>query len=337
MAARLLKVVEDPMSYLFGPINSERLGRSLGVDLIPHKICNFDCIYCECGRTTAKVNQRGSFVKLDLLLEEFDQYLSTQGEEGFDVVTLTGSGETTLESQLGRIVWAVRHRTSKPVAVLTNGSLMSDLTVQMDLALADIVLPSLDAAIPGVFQKVDQPMPWITVENVILGMIDFRNNYPNVQFWLEVLLVDGVNDQPEHLQVLKKAIEVIKPHRVHVMTVSRPPAYPGVRAVAQDRLREIQGYLCPENSDKESLGDVKDSKTSQEFGGKIPQRTDSENFFEVLKRRPCSLEDLIWITGLNQDQVQIKLKPFVENGLLKRMEHEGKYFYTYRRVQKTIS
>jgi wyosine [tRNA(Phe)-imidazoG37] synthetase (radical SAM superfamily) len=201
---------------------------------------------------------------------------------------------------------------------------MNDPTVQMDLGLSDIVLPSLDAADSSEFQSVNQPAPWIAVENVILGMMDFRNHYPNVQFWLEILIVDGVNDQPQHLEALKKAIEVIKPHRVHVMTVSRPPAYLGVKAVTQDRLREIQNFLWPE---------CVDLKSPPGFNSFTPRGIlKSEEIFDILKRRPCSLNDLVRMMGLKEEEVQRKLKPFLENGLLRLIEHEGTIFYTYRRV-----
>lgn len=298
------------MKYLFGPVNSGRLGRSLGIDLIPYKICNFDCVYCECGMTPMKrIKGRGRFVKLPLLMQEVEDYISDQSEDGFDVVTLTGSGETTLERQLGKIIQYLHTQISKPVAVLTNASLMIEPDVQEDLALADIVLPSLDAAVPSVFKKVDQPAPWITVENIILGMIDFRNKYPLVQFWLEVLLVEGVNDQEENIQSLKKAIKLIRPHRVDVMTVTRPPAYASVKAIPEEKLKAIQKELSPEGC------------------GEVKRRSDGRNYqsfnkiLEMVKRRPCLIEDMPQKLGLKEEEL---LEGF------KTVFYEGKQFLCYR-------
>lgn len=315
------------MGYLFGPVQSKRLGISLGVDVIPHKICNFDCVYCECGKTITKVNRRGHFVRLDALLKEFDAYLFNFGDEGFDVLTLTGSGETTLEIQLKEIIEGLRQRTQKPIAVLTNASLITDPQVQEALASADIVLPSLDAAHPDTFRKVDRPHPWITVENIILGLFDFKKNYPKVQLWLEILMVEGLNDTQEEIESLKRVIALIHPDRVHVGTVTRPPAYPEFQAISEEKLSRIQNLLSPESS--------LFANHPSWLKKKQVQHQDEEEVFnrvlETLKRRPCPLEELKLVSGgISERCLQEKLTAMIQQGLLEKIEKDQQTFFVYR-------
>ncbi|MBI1884179.1 MAG: radical SAM protein [Chlamydiae bacterium] len=321
------------MGYLFGPVYSSRLGWSLGVDVIPHKICNFDCIYCECGKGTLWVNRRGHFVQLGRLIEEFENYLEEQGKNYFNVVTITGSGEPTLEIQLGRVIDEIKKRLSKPVAVLTNGSWMRNEDVQKDLALADIVLPSLDAVSPEVFKKVDQPCSGIEVESIISGMIDFRQKYAEIQFWLEILMVSGVNDSPEEIHLLKKVIDRIKPHQVHVGTVTRPPAYPEAKPLSQERLREIQAFIVP--SGQQFLWPVSLFSDAQErsFPRCKQDRTGHDvNFqmvLETVKRRPCSLNQLVSLTHGSEDDLLQELNRWCEEGKLIRKKYEGQEFFAW--------
>lgn len=312
---------KTPISYLFGPVYSSRLGYSLGIDLIPHKICNYDCVYCECGRTTTRFNQRVPFVNIERLTQELETYLSTKSEKIFDVVTVTGSGEPTLELHLKEVLLKIRELTPKPIAVLTNGSLISEPEVQQALALADIVLPSLDAATPDVFQKIDHPLPWLGIDSIVLGMIEFREKHPNVKFWLEILFIEGVNDGETHLQCLKKTIDLIRPHHVHIVTATRPVAYPEAQPVSQEKLREIRQYLWPYPEPHLPSHSVPRLKPI------LPTEFITE-ILEILKRRPLSVEELEKITGLSQKDLMAKLAPYVEQGKIRTTLHNSRLFYT---------
>jgi len=125
------------MTYIFGPVPSRRLGRSLGVDLVPFKTCTYDCIYCQLGRTTNKTAERREWVPLNEVLAELQDKLATKP----DYITLSGSGEPTLYSRLDDLIDRIRSMTDVPVAVLTNGSLLWQKEVRRQLMDAHLVIP----------------------------------------------------------------------------------------------------------------------------------------------------------------------------------------------------
>ncbi len=144
------------LKYIFGPVLSRRLGRSLGVDLVPYKTCTFDCIYCDIGKTTCKTTSRQSYVSPEKIKGELELYLSALDKKP-DYITLSGSGEPTLHRNIGEILHRIKDLTSIPLAVLTNGSLFSLEEVREALAGADVVIPSLDAVSEVTFRG-DFPM-----------------------------------------------------------------------------------------------------------------------------------------------------------------------------------
>jgi len=161
--------------YVYGPVPSRRLGLSLGVDIVPPKICTLDCIYCQIGRTTQKSTERRDFLDIALVLAELRDRLA----EGVvaDYITIGGSGEPTLNSRLGELIDGIREMTRIPIAVLTNGTLLYRPDVRADCAKADVVLPSLDAGDATVFNKVNRPAPDISIEKLVGGLRQFREEY----------------------------------------------------------------------------------------------------------------------------------------------------------------
>lgn len=161
--------MSENLQHVFGPVPSRRLGRSLGVDLVPFKTCTYDCIYCQVGRTTCKTMERKEWVPMDLVLDELEGKLACRP----DYVTLSGSGEPTLHSRLGEIIEQIQAMTDVPVAVLTNGWLLWQPQVRAELALADMVLPSLDAGDPTKFNFINRPHPSLSFDRVVEGLIAF--------------------------------------------------------------------------------------------------------------------------------------------------------------------
>ena len=235
MDSRLL-----PPKYLFGPLNSRRLGLSLGVDIIPPKTCPLNCIYCEVGRTTRLTLLRKEYVPSDAVVREVHDAL--EGYPHLDHITFSGSGEPTLNSALGLMIAQIKNQTAIPVAVLTNGVLLSEKDVRQDLMKADVVLPSLDAASIEAFHCINRPHPRLNLFRIIDGLIEFRQEYSG-KIWLEILFVRGVNDSPQELERLKWAVEMILPDKVQIHTVSRPPAEIGLQPVTLQFLESAREFF----------------------------------------------------------------------------------------------
>ena len=207
------------MEYLFGPVLSRRLGLSMGVDLLPFKTCNLDCIYCELGRTTCLANCRDRFVQPDKVIRE----IRAKKNDGFDHLTFAGSGEPTLSADLGDLIRISKEIVDTPVAVITNSTLFTSERVRKEVASADIVLPSLDAATQGTFKAINRPAPGLRIEDIIEGLRLFRKEFSG-EIWLEVMLVKDVNDH--EAEMIANAANSINPDRIQLNTVIRPPAEP---------------------------------------------------------------------------------------------------------------
>jgi wyosine [tRNA(Phe)-imidazoG37] synthetase (radical SAM superfamily) len=228
------------MKYIFGPVPSRRLGFSLGVDIIPIKTCTLDCIYCQVGKTTCKTIERKEYVSPEKVLAELKEVLRT-GKK-IDYITLSGNGEPTLNSKIGEIIRGINGISSLPVAVITNGTLLSDINVREELLPADLVMPSLDAATQETFEKIDRPHQSLKIEDIVEGMAEFRKIYKG-KFWLEIMLVKGINDNQDELNALKKVIGKINPDKVQLNTPIRPTCEKGVEILTQERLLQIKEFF----------------------------------------------------------------------------------------------
>jgi len=266
--------------YLFGPVPSRRLGLSLGVDIVPFKICTLDCIYCQVGRTTRKTIERKDYVPVEPVLDELKKRL-VQGLRA-DFITISGSGEPTLNSRLGELIDGIKEITDIPVAVLTNGTLLYRQDVQADCAKADVVVPSLDAGDDQVFRKINRPHANISIEKLIDGLCAFRNEFDG-QIWLEVFFIDGFNADIGQIAKIKAAIERICPDKIQLNTAVRPTTEAGLKKVAAVKLEAIAKEL----GDKcEVVADF----SPRHCGKNIESK--AEDVLSILKRRPCSLNDI---------------------------------------------
>lgn len=235
------------MRYVFGPVPSRRLGKSLGIDPVPVKTCNFSCVYCQLGRTRPLVIERREYLPADEIITEVEETLAGCGAGSIDWVTFVGSGETTLHSRLGWMIERVKGITSLPVAVITNGSLLWDAGLRAELAAADAVLPSLDAADEATFKLINRPHQSLTLEQYVEGMAAFRRSYRG-RLWLEIMLVGGLNDSEETLLDLAGAVRHIHPDEVQINVPTRPPAEEWVvppDGPALERAISILGEAAP--------------------------------------------------------------------------------------------
>jgi wyosine [tRNA(Phe)-imidazoG37] synthetase (radical SAM superfamily) len=287
--------------YLYGPVPSRRLGRSLGIDIVPHKVCTYDCIYCQVGETTEKTLLRKEYVPVEEVLGEVKAFLSN-GKTSVDHLSLSGSGEPTLHSKIHSILMGIKWMTSIPVAVLTNGSLLFKEEVREGLLLSDIVLPSLDAVSPEVFSRINRPDEGLVIEKVIEGLIEFRKCYQG-QIWLEILFCKGVNDHEEELLRMKKTVDRIEPDRIHLNTVVRPPSVQGALPLGVKEMEEIRAFF----GEKASIISEFDRHLLP-----LPEREIRDEILRILRRRPLSLTDLSKWMGISQMELKRHLRMMVK-------------------------
>jgi wyosine [tRNA(Phe)-imidazoG37] synthetase (radical SAM superfamily) len=302
--------------HLYGPVPSRRLGRSLGIDLVPPKICTYDCVYCQVGRTTEKTLQRKEYIPTEEVSEEVRDFLST-GEASVDHFSLSGSGEPTLHSKVGLIIKGIKGVSPIPVAVLTNGSLLYLDEVRDDLLQADLILPSLDAVSKEVFARINRPHKGISVEKVIEGLVEFRKVYQG-QIWLEILFCKGMNDGRDELRQMKKAIDRIQPDRIHINTVVRPPTEPWAAPLNLEEMEKIQAFF----GDKASIISEFDRHPLS-----LPEINVKEEIFRILKRRPLSLVDLSQRMAIPREELEATMQPMVEEGKIRTRRFGDSVYY----------
>ncbi len=289
------------MGYLFGPVLSRRLGLSMGVDLLKHKTCNLDCVYCELGRTSCLTVCRDRFVPPEKVLQE----IRARKDEPFDHLTFAGSGEPTLSLDLGRIVAEARETVSAPVAVITNSTLLTSPTVRKEVAAADIVLPSLDAASAGAFQAINRPAPGLGIEEIIRGLRDFRLEFSG-EIWLEVMLVKGINDREAEL--IARAAESTEPDRIQLNTVVRMPAE-SVEPLSEE------GMLA-------MLDVFPGAELIPDWDWSVPAGI-RDQLLNLLSSEPCTLEEICGRLDLTSSDAIKYCKIMERDGLISRRLQGG--------------
>ncbi len=211
------------MKYVYGPVPSRRLGQSLGVDPLPLKTCNWNCVYCQLGRTRPVVNERKDYAPPQEILAQVREARAMHKPGQADWVTFVGSGEPTLHANVGWLIRQVKALTDLPIAVITNGSLLYLPQVREELAVVNTVMPSLDAGTARLYRQINRPHPKATFERLLEGLIAFRRGYSG-KLWIEVMLVRGLNDGEEALRDIAAALRRIQPDQVHINLPTRPPA-----------------------------------------------------------------------------------------------------------------
>jgi wyosine [tRNA(Phe)-imidazoG37] synthetase (radical SAM superfamily) len=281
------------MHHVFGPVPSRRLGISLGLDIIPYKTCSLDCLYCECGRTTLRTCQRRRFGEPEAILAELREALAAIPH--LDFISFSGSGEPTLNSDLGFLIGEIRKTAPCRVAVLTNGTLLHLPEVRSDLLAADVVLPSLDAATPAGFLRINQPCGELGIDRIIDGLASFRREYRG-EIWLEVFFLEGINTADAEIDALYAAVKRIGPNRVQLNTLDRPPAYPGVQAPSLSFLEEVRGKWS--DLPVEIIKRIRQRREISAFNRDLER-----SILDTIRRRPLTLEDLTAVTGMTRQQL----------------------------------
>ena len=304
------------MKYIFGPVPSRRLGSSLGIEVVPHKICNFDCLYCEVGKTNKLTIKRDRYINIEEMLNEF-KIKYTQFQSHIDVITITGAGEPTLNSDLQKIIQEIKKISKHPVALLTNSTMIDNKDVQDALMEIDILVPSVDAISIDIVEKLNKPHKKLDWEKVLDALQHFSHKYQGDMF-IEILLVKGLNDTYQELSKIAEYINKLKYTKVQLNTVYRPPAYTETKGLADKELLEIMFFFAKKGLKVEPVGNfIKEinSPTSSDLVSTITS---------LLRMRPCTLQDLKLIFSSQKNELEAILNSIEK---IEKSSYNGELYY----------
>ena len=306
------------MRFVYGPVPSRRLGNSLGIDPIPSKTCNYQCIYCQLGKTTNFTNVRKNFFSKEEIITELKTALEIH-ERSIDYITFVGSGEPTLYKDLKDLILTAKELSEKPICVITNGSLLYQEEVQKALNYSNTVLPSLDAGDEKSFLKINRPHPSIKYEKLIQGFIDFNKKYDG-EFWIEVMLMKGINDTKEELLKIKEKLDLINPDRIDINVPIRPPTENWVK--------------IPDKNIFSLLNEIFGDYTNINFPEKGKFNIYSSNFenevLKILERHPMRQDQIIETfssPNLPKDKIIMNLKRLKLEKKIIKLHYNNQIFW----------
>ncbi len=291
---------------------------SLGVDLVPKKVCSLNCVYCEVGPTTKLTTQRREYIPYRKIVTELSDYFAASPPP--DYITFSGYGEPTLNSAIGKIIQFIKkNKPEIPVAVLTNGTLLSVAEVRKELLYADLVLPSLDAATQESFEKINVPAKGLTIDEYIQGIADFRKEFTG-RIWLEIFIIPGYNDSASELTELKKAILKINPDRIQLNTLDRPGRIENLQPACIEKLDQIIDFW--------QLKNVEIIAKAPERKNLAAYRKDVESsILGTIARRPCTADDLAQILGTHVNEINKYLETLESENKIGHVRKERGVFY----------
>lgn len=290
--------------HLFGPVPSRRLGISLGIDLVKAKTCNFNCVYCECGETKKIINKRDEYVKLDDIITELKDYLNNNPY--LDYVTFSGSGEPTLNSRIGDIVKEIKKTTDCKICLITNSTLLNDDNLINELKGVDLIMPSLDAAFDESFKTIDRSEN-ITLDSIVEGLINLSNKFDG-EIYLEIFMVEGVNDSIEELDKFIEIIKKINPTKVQLNSLDRPAPEAWVKPMSIRKLEEVKEYLSKELKNVEIIKKYKNKNDIINFN-----QNWETMILNMIEKRPVTLDDMSQVLGINKKEIS-KYLDYLEKG-----------------------
>jgi wyosine [tRNA(Phe)-imidazoG37] synthetase (radical SAM superfamily) len=302
------------MAYVFGPVPSRRLGKSLGIDLIPAKTCTYDCLYCQVGKTTVKTLHAKAFAPLQDVFKELGDKLNQVSP---DTITLSGSGEPTLHTGIGEVISFVRGRTNIPTAIITNGSLLYRKEIRQRILQAHMIMPTLSTAFEETFQAIHRPHGQLRLSHVVEGLIALRSEYKGLLL-LEIPFLSGFNDSDAEVKALKNTISDVAPDKIHLNTVVRPPADPDALPLDRKRLEEIMIFL---GGSAEIIAERALPLENTSLGGR------TSRILEMAKRRPVRAIDIAHGLGMNLEDVEGLVKGLMLKNHLRFVKHDDDVYY----------
>ncbi len=303
------------LKYVFGPVPSRRLGNSLGINPIPLKTCNYSCVYCQLGRTDSLRNKREEYIPLEDIKKELN-YFFKNNDNLPDYITIVGEGEPLLYSRIGELNNFIKKNFTPPLAFITNGSLLYLKDVREEIMNTDVLLPTVDTVFEDTFIKINRPHKELNLKNILNGLKETRKDYKG-KFWVEVMMVKGLNDSEKEIRGLSDYFKELNPDRIFINVSVRPPAEKWVEPPSLEAFHLIEKYI-PEAEF------INFSET-----GKIdPSAYDSieELIVSVSRRHPISLELLKKSVDTDEKLIEKSISSLESDKKIKLIKHSGKIF-----------
>ncbi|MEM3019282.1 MAG: radical SAM protein [Candidatus Bathyarchaeia archaeon] len=319
-------------STVYGPVLSWRLGRSLGIDpLLQPKTCTFDCLYCQLGRTYRKVSEPIEGLPLTRdVLKDLRRSLKLLDLDSVDYVTFSGSGEPSLNPELGDMIEAVKGILDKPIAVLTNSSLLHKEAVRRSLGKADLVVAKLDAPSQELLEAINRPIAGILLEKIVEGIESLRAEMMG-RLAIQIMFFEckgGIlsNTSLKDVEALILLTERISPEEVQLNTPTRPPSEGYVLALEPNRMEAIAEAF------RRALSKTRVVSRYEEREGLPPKRICLGNIDEeilgLINRRPCSFQEIARSLNLTEFIVKEHLLELLRQKKITKMEYRGYEYYT---------
>ena len=311
--------MSETKTYIYGPIPSRRLGQSLGVDLIPLKTCNWNCVYCQLGRTKPLTNERREYVPTNIVMAQIEQALATHEPGEIDFISFVGAGEPTLHSGIGTLIRQVKEHSDIPVAVITNGATLYLPDVRSDLSAADVVMPTINAGNNALYQRIARPHPDVTFARYAEGLVAFRGEFLG-KLWIEVMLLKDVNDTEPALRELATVLRAIQPDEVHITLPTRPPSETWIDVPDNEGIMRATAIL----------GDiahvVHPRAGSFDLSG---HESVVDAVIGIITRHPMSQEQLEeTLSNWVPEQVEAALAQLAASGEARKVDRLGRSFWT---------
>jgi len=314
----------------YGPVLSRRFGYSLGIDLVPFKVCVYDCLYCQLGKTTNKTAERKKYMDIDFKNFETELIKRINDSPYINYITFSGSGEPTLNSDIGKLIGIVKENSDIPVAVLTSGGTLGFDDVIDDIKGADLIKVSLDAPDNKLFKKINRPCRTVNFSKNIAGLRELIKVF-NGNIWLEIMILKGVNDDIVSAYRFKHILDDLGDgiKKVHLNT--------SVRSL--DKFKGLYNLQIPDLSRLKEIKDILGSKT--QIIGKINYKKYSgtlikieEEIIQLLKRRPASIKDISSSLGLNLNEVIKTIDKLLSEGEIGYSINENiKYYFKSKELK----
>ncbi|EEB74993.1 radical SAM protein [Thermococcus sp. AM4] len=304
----------------FGPVPSRRLGRSLGVNNIPDKVCSYACVYCQIGRTLRMEIERRPFYDPVIIFEEVSEKVDEARERGerIDYITFVPDGEPTLDSNLGVEAELLRDL-GVPLAILTNSSLLWREDVRSDLLAFDFVSLKLDAVSEPLWRRIDRPHKALELDEILEGMLEFRESFDG-RLVTETMLIDGV-EYGDELERIAEFLSRLNPDVAYIAVPTRPPAEPWVRPASEETInRAFQIFAGALGEDRvEYLIGYEGNAFA--FTGNVEE--DILSITSVHPMREDALKELLRKANADWSVVE----KLINEGKLIELEYNGRRFY----------